>query len=357
MLKLTQNTLLKMVTKTQSGNHHCSVGSIYTGVGVLILVALLSVVFVYCIAVKYISSQEQILREYGMKKILGIFLFVMLSIGLIIAGIVCMGEVQAETALKKPDILDFTLRFVDNSYDVAPIYSTDPFTGETVLSKEGYRVENKTIDVKIKNQSFNRYVDSQGNHILLQYDIRWKGHFDDYWHEYSSRDKGYYLGASNQIMDGSSLLYPNAPYTEITYFGGTYREDSDRIWLGNVPDGGKIDFQVQAFIGYYTRVEVPPDLFSPRTGERLVFTGESSGWSKTKTITFGVSDGENPDNTPSSPSQPSGPSQSSSQSEVTIGGFNLTELGLLIALCSVVVALTSALMYNRTRGKQGLVRK
>jgi hypothetical protein len=264
-----------------------------------------------------------------------------------------MGEVQAETALQKPAIPEFTLRFVDNSYDVPPTFSKDPFTGKNEMTQEGYHVENKTIEVKIKNQSFNRYVDSQGNHIMLQYDIRWKGHFDGYWVEYSSHNNGIYLGASNQIMVDGSLLYPNAPYTEATYIIGTNRYEGQFAFgydgrLGNVSDGGKIDFQVQALIGYYNSIEVPPDSVYPRGNIQTVFTGVSSDWSKTQAITIGVSSDDTPNQNEPTPS-PTFTADRPPQSEITIAGFSLFEFSLGVIIGAVISGLSIALVYEKRK--------
>ena len=284
-----------------------------------------------------------------MKKIFSVFLSaILLFSGLTLTGIASISAVQAETTLKKPAIPDFTLQFVENSYDVPPTFSKDPFTGKNEMTQEGYHVENK-IEVKIKNQSFNRYMDSQGNHITLMYDIRWKGHFDDYWHKYSALNfssQNNYLIASSQILDDGSLLYPNAPYTEITYSTGAYR-DAGRFWLGDVSDGGKIDFQVRALIGYHARIEVPPDQAYPRGSVHLVFTGEFSDWSKTQTITMGVSSDSTQNQNKPTPSSTYFSDQPS-QPEMTIAGLTWLIFSLGIVL-GVILWLSIVLVYEKRR--------
>ncbi|MCL2359969.1 hypothetical protein, partial [Candidatus Bathycorpusculum sp.] len=73
-----------------------------------------------------------------MKKMFSACTCALLVCALFFAGLLCMGEVQAETALQKPAIPEFTLRFVDNSYDVPPTFSKDPFTGKNEMTQEGY---------------------------------------------------------------------------------------------------------------------------------------------------------------------------------------------------------------------------
>ena len=67
----------------------------------------------------------------------------------------------------KPSVPEFTLKYVDHSYDVPPTYSTDPYTGKTVMTQAGYHVENKSIEVTIKNQPFTNYKDASGNNVML----------------------------------------------------------------------------------------------------------------------------------------------------------------------------------------------
>jgi len=133
-------------------------------------------------------------------------------------------------AVSKPSVPEFSLQFVDNSYDVPPTFSKDPFTGETVMTKEGYHVDNRTIEVKIKNQPFTPYTDSQGNGSGLWYDIRWKGHFDDYWQEYSSGYGKHYLNAQHEYNSDGLWSEILSQYSTVTYVVGTNRAD------GQFPD-------------------------------------------------------------------------------------------------------------------------
>ncbi|MCL2359185.1 hypothetical protein, partial [Candidatus Bathycorpusculum sp.] len=248
-------------------------------------------------------------------------------------------------------IPEFTLRFVDNSYDVPPTFSKDPFTGKNEMTQEGYHVENKTAEIKIKNPPFTSYKDSQGNSVYLSYDIRWKGHFDDYWHTRSSIPNCGYLADSRSIgsMDMSgvvTLLDPNALFTEISYsLGETRNYNMDNI---DVSEGGQIDFQVQALIGYSTRVEVPPDPVYPRGNDQFVFTCEFSDWSKTQTITMGTSsDGAPTQNEPTpNPTYASNPPH---QPAMTIAGINLVDFSLGVVLGVVIAGLSVAFVYEKRK--------
>jgi len=170
---------------------------------------------------------------------------------------------QTTPPIPKPSIPEFTVQFVDRSYDVPITYktTTDPFTGEQITtSSGGYRVINRTIDVSIKNQPFASVDLKNGSVIDLYYSVRAKGHFGD-WND-SRTDAGYYF------MRVASL---SADYTLVTLVFGV---DG---W--SIPDGGKEDFQVKAQAGY---------LYPHYQG--LVQTGtffasfEESSWTNSKTL-------------------------------------------------------------------------
>jgi len=119
--------------------------------------------------------------------------------------------------------------------------------------------------------------------------------------------------------------------------------------LGDVSNGGQIDFQVQAFIGYYTTVQEWESGW-PRQEERLVFTGESSGWSRTKTVTI-VGRGNSGDGLSVLPSDqnPPGPTDpSGDQFKDVIAGFSLVDTILLIVVVVLVIlSIITTLFYRR----------
>ena len=71
--------------------------------------------------------------------------------------------VKPALAQTKPAVPEFTLKFSDDSYgySVPPTYSIDTFTGKNVTTQVGYYtyVENKSVEVTIKNQPFDNYKD------------------------------------------------------------------------------------------------------------------------------------------------------------------------------------------------------
>ena len=138
------------------------------------------------------------------------------------------------------------------------------------VTHQCHHVENKSIEVKIKNQPFTPYEtqDSTGNEwtINLYYNLRIKGSFSEDWIELYSASDGY----PQQLIDSD--------HTVISYILG---EDTDTV-LGtkmiNFPDDSHVDFQVEAMIGYVHR-----EVTVPVPGTGWLFTGETSGWSETQT--------------------------------------------------------------------------
>ena len=93
---------------------------------------------------------------------------------LLVSCLITTQSVLAQSSSAKQSVHEFTLKYVDRSYDVAPVTTakTDPYTGEkTTTTTPGYHVEMKTIEATIKNPSGVSY-----------YNFRWKGHFEDGWH-------------------------------------------------------------------------------------------------------------------------------------------------------------------------------
>jgi hypothetical protein len=167
-------------------------------------------------------------------------------------------------SIPKPSVPEFTLKFVDNSYDVpsSTTTTTDPYTGEqTVTTHPGYHVQNGTIEVTIKNQEFTPYsIDSQTT-ISLFYYVSYKGHYAEDWDYYPPSTHG-------REYSAIFIRQSTSDYTIVQF---------------RAPSEGEMDFRVQAQIGYYTStvsyIAIPGAPFTTYT-----FNGEVSGWSSTQTI-------------------------------------------------------------------------
>jgi hypothetical protein len=155
-----------------------------------------------------------------------------------------------------PTVPEFTAAYVDHSYDVPPTYGKDPYTGNTIVTVGGYHVDNRTIDITIKNQPFTPYVDGN-NTINLFYNIRSKGHFEDWDTAHS--------GAFNQ----NEIHVSPGSYTTVSFF----------MQYSNISPGGQIDFQVQAVLSYVAKSYIGDCL----TGSQTITVAQSA-WSNTRTV-------------------------------------------------------------------------
>lgn len=185
----------------------------------------------------------------------------------------------AYSSITKPSVPEFTLEYVDHSYYVPPTYGIDQFTGKSIITEEGYHVDNRTIEFTIKNQPFTSYVDASGNNINLYYKFRYKGPYGNDWSYYPDSSHTYvYWGYSgyDPFPDTSAS---NSDYTVIavnlraltSYPPGT----------PEIPIGGQVEFQVQAIIGY-----VEHSSTGMLAGSFVGFVGERSDWSETVTFTY-----------------------------------------------------------------------
>jgi hypothetical protein len=221
----------------------------------------------------------------------------------------------AESAPSAPE---FTAQYVDNSYNIPPTYGTDPYTGQTIITSPGSHVDNQTIVVTIQNQPFTPYQDSQnGTTIQLYYNIRSKGHFENFT---SDTDLG---------SNGLSGVAASSSATTVVYFD---------IANWGVTVGGQIDFQVQAFIGYTYYNE--QECFTAN----VVTVGESS-WSNIVTVTVGSSTTTTSRFSPTPTPYPiqtqtvvptTAPIQPSEQKGV-LPAFNVEQIALIVMAVTIAV--------------------
>jgi hypothetical protein len=148
----------------------------------------------------------------------------------------------------KPTVPQFSVTFVDASYDAPPSTFTnvDQYTGKaTTTTYPGYHVNRTTLKITIKNQPFTPYTNDWGTETYLRYDVEFKGHFSDNWIWFSD-----------------------------SYFGGYIYPQSDSAYtvLSSVSEyeaGAQLDFRVRAAITF------PANSFSE--------------WSKVQTVTVPAS--------------------------------------------------------------------
>jgi hypothetical protein len=195
---------------------------------------------------------------------------------------------QPISAQTTPSVPEFSLKFVDNSYDykVPPEITTamNPFTGITnSTTKPGYtvHVENKSIIITIRNQVF---TPSSGNQYLL-YAVNVKGHYVEFWGtllgEGTFRTQDWFPQQSEPPKYPSAGDMPkqsNSDYTVLNYSVNSFAA------------GSQMDFQVQAVTGYDAQAWYnDPDhplAFGIGSMGPIIAVNQRSGWSKTQTITI-----------------------------------------------------------------------
>ena len=139
--------------------------------------------------------------------------------------------------------------------------TVDQYTGEkTTHTQPGYRVNQITAEITIKNQPFTPYTNENGREINLFYKFDVKGHFGENWER-----EGY----------SSAIVQSKSGYTILSY-------------VVTQATGSKLDFKVQAVVGYeYDEVA--------ESGSSAAWWGytawvvrslESSNWSNIQTVTI-----------------------------------------------------------------------
>jgi hypothetical protein len=188
---------------------------------------------------------------------------------LTVSSLLMLKVAPASAVIPKPSVPEFTLKLVAHPYDVPPTYEIDPYTGKNVMTQAGYHVENKSIEIVIKNQPF---VNSfNGVNYRLFYNVRVKGHFSEEWDSlYRCRS----FSRSSEYIPNMLAAERGSEYTIASY-------------QADYPSGSQLDFQVEASTMYEGQVKVYSNLYD-FTGhyEPGYVLGETSGWSNTQTITI-----------------------------------------------------------------------
>ena len=220
-------------------------------------------------------------------------------------------ESASAQSIPKPSVPEFTVKYVDRSYDTPPTYGIDQYTGKTVITKASEHIDNRTIEITIKNQPFTPFTDeSSGKFINLYYNVQHKGSFGQEWTWLFGVERMESFGSTDPY---STWGYPSqdsaSQYTIVSY---------TLPW--NIPSEGQMDFQVEALTGY-----VDKSIDSDRSHitfavYNYTFYGEESDWSNTQTITLSaasVSISPSPSSTMPNYGPTSSPSPTSTIPEVS----------------------------------------
>lgn len=225
----------------------------------------------------------------------------------------------------KPPVPEFTVKLVAYPYDLPSIYGIDEYTGANITIHAGFRFENKTIEVSIKNVYYS--YSYNGSSCWIVYNVKVKGHYGDSW----------------------QILYPQYGH----YPGqGTYGYRVISLPADGYPEGGEIDFQVQSIAMYnarVTRYEYKGGFVTPYI-EYADLTGESSDWSPTQTILMPKnSSAASPAPTLSPQNQTGSVIISSTKSDVLFG-LSSEQIVIIFLGVAIVVLLAVVALLRRGRG-------
>jgi len=193
--------------------------------------------------------------------------------------VLAVSSVSAQAGYKPSVPQISSIKLVDSSYDVPPSTTTtvDQYTGkETTTTTPGYHINQKSIEVTIKNQPFTPYIDEStkdpaygpnGKEFNLYYRVQAKGHFGENWRDFGEL----------------YVIQSNSGYTVVS--SAIIGEDK----IVNYDAGSQLDFRVQASVGYKYN-ELSGRLFVPYSGPVwVVAPAEYSDWSRVQTFTIPVS--------------------------------------------------------------------
>lgn len=243
---------------------------------------------------------------------------------LVASSLTCVFTVSGQSL--KPVVTEFSLQYVDNSYDVPASYkyTKDLYTGETITTTiPGYRVDNKSIVATIKNPSG---VDA--------YNFRWKPHNESQW---------YYQPFDTEVDQTPPLSASGA--------GGppAYASDYEYTVISvislNHLSMTSVDVQVQALYGEYRAEHNTPIQIFDGDYYDYYFNGQASYWSNTQTITIG--DDSAAQNTTAPPT--STPTVSSIPTQMPVANstgnlFGTDLLQIVVVVLAVVVAFLVAVI-------------
>jgi hypothetical protein len=131
-------------------------------------------------------------------------------------------------SVPKPSVPQFTVSYVDLSYDVPATTTTsiDPYTGnKTIITNEGYRVNSQKITLTVKNQPFTAHIGNNTYHLC--YDVITKGHFEE--------GNWQYVAEHHDFVTTLNLEQSTGEYTTISF-------------QRSYPPNSQIDIRVLAMI-------------------------------------------------------------------------------------------------------------
>jgi hypothetical protein len=243
-----------------------------------------------------------------MRRTITIALIVLLTASSIV--MVQATSAQSTSPLSVPQ---FTVTYLDKSYDVEPVYGVDQYTGQTVVKTAGYHVQNCSVVLKIANQPFTSYF-INSSQVNLYYRIGVKGHYGSDWQEYAS-----YPVSNGEYSTSVHYQQIDNQVNTVAIFGFTSNNGSRSFYGRNldVDVGGEVDFRVQSYTAYFTQEKVSLVIPGWKEYNDVIQIAGTSGWSNIQTIKIGSGEVTNTQTTSSPPPSPIQPTPTSQPSEPT----------------------------------------
>jgi hypothetical protein len=242
----------------------------------------------------------------------------LLIIAILAVSSLTMVESAFAQSIMKPSVPEFSLKFVDASYDVPTTHTIDPYTGQDV-THQGYHVNKIILVMAIQNQP----LVYQYNGSFL-YNIRVKGHYAANWTQLYLNDE---IPVANASSTQTLVTLGNLGESGLT-ISPTHSSVSGEI----IPFGGKEDFQVQAMIGGFFKT----GLFG-----HTEFSGEASDWSETQTLT--ISEGQTLTPSPASTPTPTPPIFEPTSSPTPEPLLTPEQLGIIVGVAIAVAGIGAGL--------------
>jgi hypothetical protein len=269
---------------------------------------------------------------------LGKNFLLLLIVSLAILGVLLVEPVVAPVTMPTnpspaPEIISAVAH--DDPEWMPPIYSTNPYTGEVTTIYSAYWRPNGTVEITIKNPSFNSYTDKNGNVINIYYTIFIQ--YDRINFPWSQFDRPRY-----------AMYQSGSDYTVITltYGGGKLGSGNH---LGLLSSGTVLYCRVQAVEGYF-QGKAPYIVDS-------VFEGEGSEWTEfsltlPKMDTSGTSTVK-----PSSTSYSGAPltSDNYNGSQQKPFQFNMVIVRVVVVLGILIVLLAVTVVIYRLRKPENII--
>ena len=238
----------------------------------------------------------------------------------------------------KPSVPTFSVKLVSHPYNVPPT-TTSTFDSSTwkeiTTTVPGYRVENRSIEISIKNQPFKPYTiqtSASDYDVKLDYIVEYRNSFDN-----DQSWKNLYWRGFQQT----------AQYTVLSCFPRNIGLDPTGH-NDDFPVGVQVEFRVQARIGCWA-VLTPLD-YLHGSREPYLTEAELSDWSGIQTITITKgSSSSSPTHTPTlpvnPPTIPEGNQSLPDKPQPTFVRHTILILGLSLLFVGVIV--TAVLVFRQ----------